>query len=244
MKTLKAIAIDDEPLALRVIESHSLKIPFVNLIYSTTKVLDALAYLQSNPVDLIFLDVQMPDLTGLQFIELLEGKAKIILTTAYEQYAINGYKYDVVDYLLKPVSLERLIRAVQKALNQIIAENYFKSSIKDAEPIQENEVSIDCIFIKTEYKLQKIFYDDILYLEGGKDYVTIFTKIGKFLSLAGLTKIQQNLPYPRFMRVHKSFVVALNKIDSVERQRIFMGKEIISIGDMYKDEFAKNIKGI
>ncbi len=244
MKTLKAIAIDDEPLALRVIESHSQKIPFVNLIYSTTKVLDALAYLQSNPVDLIFLDVQMPDLTGLQFMDLMEGKTKIILTTAYEQYAINGYKYDVIDYLLKPVSFERLIGAVQKALNQITAETYFKSEIKDAELIQESEVLIDCIFIKTEYKLQKIFYDDILYLEGGKDYVTIFTKNGKFLSLAGLTKIQQNLPYPRFMRVHKSFVVALNKIDSIERQRIFMGKEIIAIGDTYKDEFTKNIKGI
>lgn len=244
MKTLRAIVIDDEPLALRVIESHSKKIPFVDLIYSTTKVLDALAYLQSNPADLIFLDVQMPDLTGLQFMELLEGKAKIILTTAYEQYAINGYKYDVVDYLLKPVSFERLIGAVQKALHQITAETCLKPEIKDAEPTQESEVLIDCIFIKTEYKLQKIFYDDILYLEGGKDYVTIFTRNGKFLSLAGLTKIQQNLPYPRFMRVHKSFVVALNKIDSIERQRIFMGKEIIAIGDMYKDEFAKNIKGI
>lgn len=244
MKTLRAIVIDDEPLALRVIESHSKKIPFINLIYSTTKVLEALAYLQSNPVDLIFLDVQMPDLTGLQFMELLRGKSKIILTTAYKEYAINGFEYDIVDYLLKPVSFERLIKAVQKALNQLTAETYFKSAIKDAEPNHESEVSIDCIFIKTEYKLQKIFYDDILYLEGGKDYVTIFTKNGKFLSLAGLTKIQQNLPYPRFMRVHKSFVVALNKIDSIERQRIFMGKEIIAIGDMYKDEFAKNIKGI
>ncbi|WP_179415956.1 LytR/AlgR family response regulator transcription factor [Mucilaginibacter sp. E4BP6] len=244
MKILKAIAIDDEPLALRVIESHCQKVPFCNLVYSTTKVLEALSYLQSNKVDLIFLDVQMPELTGLQFIDVMGGQIKVILTTAYEQYALSSYEYDVVDYLLKPISFERLLKAVQKALNQTLIATSNNLPANLPETSAENENPIDCIFIKTEYKLQKIFYDDILYLEGGKDYVTIYTKHEKFLSLAGLTKIQQNLPYPRFMRVHKSYVVALNKIDSIERQRIFLGNEVIAIGDMYKEEFAKNVKGV
>jgi len=244
MKTLRAIAIDDEPLALRVIASHAQKIPFLVLVYSTTKVLDALSYLQTGEVDLVFLDVQMPDLSGLQLIDLLAKGIKVILTTAYEQYALSGYEYNVVDYLLKPVSLERLIRAVQKASNQIQAD----ASLKNVSGTLENEpgsdATNDCIFIKVEYRLQKIFYDDILYLEGGKDYVTIFTKTGKLLSLAGLSRLQQNLPYPRFMRVHKSYVVALNKIDSVERQRILLSGQSIGIGDSYREDFVRNIKGI
>jgi len=244
MKILKAIAVDDEPLALRVIGSHAGKIPFVDIVYSTTKILDALNYLQANKVDLIFLDIQMPDLTGLQFLDLYGSRLKVILTTAYEQYAIKGYDYDVVDYLLKPISFERLIKSVQKAMNQIAAEGSLKNAISTSDMPDTNLGLTDCIFLKTEYKLQKILFDDILYMEGGRDYVTIFTKNEKILSLAGLSKIQQNLPYPRFMRVHKSFVVAINKIDSIERQRIVMGNQIIAIGDTYKDELTRNIKGI
>ena len=244
MKIMRAIAIDDEPLALRVIKNHSEKIPFLELVYTTTKVLDALAYLQLNAVDLIFLDVQMPDLTGLQFMDLFSGKAKIILTTAYEKYAFNSYEYDVTDYLLKPVSFERLFKAAQKAFNQVTAENALHASLNSTGKGLENNAANDCIFIKTEYKLRKVKYEDILYLEGGKDYVTIFTKTEKILSLAGLTRIQQNLPFPKFMRVHKSYIVALEKIDTIERQRIAIGKEIIPIGDTYKDEFETYVKGI
>ena len=244
MDKIKAIVIDDEPLALRVIQSHAEKIPFLDLVYSTVKVLDALLFLQEGQVDLIFLDVQMPDLTGLQFMKVLNGRAKVILITAYQQYAFDSYEYDVVDYLLKPISFERLLKAVQKASNQIAAEKHFSSALKPAGLNAEIPVALDGLFIKTEHKLQKLFYSDILYLEGGKDYVTIFTKTGKILSLAGLTRIQQNLPYPQFMRIHKSYIIALNKIDSIERQRIFIGKEIIPIGDTYKDEFAKYIKGV
>lgn len=243
MDKIKAIVIDDEPLALRVIQSHAEKIPFLELIYATTKVLEALTFLQQNQVDLIFLDVQMPELTGLQFMKVLNGRARVILTTAYEKYAFDSYEYDVVDYLLKPVSFERLLKATQKAFHQVRSEKQLTNPIDLAENKIET-VASDCLFLKTEYKLQKVFYSDILYLEGGKDYVTVYTKTGKILSLATLTRLQESLPYPQFMRVHKSFIVALNKIDSIERQRIFIGGETIPVSDTYKDEFAKNVKGV
>ena len=244
MNKIKAIAVDDEPLALWVINSHAEKMPFMELSYSTTKVIDALAYLQQNHVDVIFLDVQMPELTGFQFMKILNSKAKIVLTTAYQEYALDSYEYDVIDYLLKPISFERLLKATQKAFNQIQTESFFSSGQR-AENIDVDTVApIDCLFIKTEYKLQKVFYSDILYLEGGKDYVTIFTKTEKILSLAGLAKIQQSLPAPQFLRVHKSYIVALNKIDTVERQRIFIGNEVIPVSDTYKDEFSKSINKV
>lgn len=244
MDRIKTVVIDDEPLALRVIQSHAEKIPFIELVYSTTKAIDALAFLQQNQADLILLDVQMPELNGLQFMKITGGRSKVILITAYQQYAFDSYEYDVLDYLLKPVSFERLLKAAQKALGQIQAERYFMTRVVPPSTIPEAPVQADCLFIKTEYRLQKVFYEDILYLEGGKDYVTIFTRTEKILSLAGLTKIQQNLPYPQFMRIHKSYVVALNKIDSIERQRIYIGKVILPISDTYKEEFVRNINSI
>jgi len=236
--------IDDEPLAIKVIQSHIEKINSLDLVFSTTKVMEALAYINTHPVDLIFLDVQMPDLTGLQFMRVLNGRAKVILTTAYQQYAFDSYEYDVVDYCLKPVSFERLLKATQKAFNQVNTAKYLMPYGNPPEGSVAEQAIPDCLFLKTEYKLQKVFFRDILYLEGGKDYVTVFTLIGKILSLAPLSRLQQNLPYPQFMRVHKSFIVALNKIDSIERQRIYIGKEIIPVSDSYKDEFAKHIKGV
>lgn len=236
--------IDDEPLAIKVIQSHIEKITMLDLVFATTKVMEALAYINSHPVDLIFLDVQMPDLTGLQFMRVLNGRAKVILTTAYQQYAFDSYEYDVVDYCLKPVSFERLLKATQKAFNQVNTVKHLMTSANSPEGAVTEQTIPDCLFLKTEYKLQKVFFRDILYLEGGKDYVTVYTTAGKILSLATLSRLQQNLPYPQFMRVHKSFIVALNKIDSIERQRIFIGKEIIPVSDSYKDEFAKQIKGV
>lgn len=244
MEKIKAMVIDDEPLAIKVIQNHIEKITTLDLVFSTTKVLEALVYINIHPVDLIFLDVQMPDLTGIQFMRVLNGRAKVILTTAYQQYAFDSYDYDVVDYCLKPVSFERLLRATEKAFNHVNAARYLmnsKSAIEDAQPEQSMP---DCLFLKTAYKLQKVFFQDILFLEGGKDYVTVYTINGKILSLATLSRLQQNLPYPQFMRVHKSFIVALNKIDSIERQRIYIGKEVIPVSDSYKNEFVKHIKGI
>jgi two-component system, LytTR family, response regulator len=229
---IRAIAIDDEPLALRVIEAHAKKLENLELVRTTTNAIEGLLEAQSGNVDLVFLDIQMPSLTGIQFMQILQGKCKIILTTAYTQYALESYEHNVVDYLLKPISLDRF----QKAVNKIALENRVNSEI--ILPSNTNHQP-DCIFIKTEYKLLKINHSDILYVEGGKDYITVFTKTEKVLSLSSLTKLQESLPYPQFLRVHKSYLVALDKIESVERQRIFLGKTVIPIGDTYKDEFFR-----
>jgi two-component system, LytTR family, response regulator len=229
---IRAIAIDDEPLALRVIEAHAKKLENLVLVRTTTNAIEGLLEAQSGNIDLVFLDIQMPSLTGIQFMQILQGKCKIILTTAYTQYALESYEHNVVDYLLKPISLDRF----QKAVNKVTLENKVNSEVNL--PSNTNHQP-DCIFIKTEYKLLKINHSDILYIEGGKDYTTVFTKTEKILSLSSLTKLQESLPHPQFLRVHKSYIVALDKIESVERQRIFMGKIVIPIGDTYKDEFFR-----
>ncbi len=229
---IRAIAIDDEPLALRVIESHAKKLENLELVRTTTNAVEGLLEAQSGNIDLVFLDILMPSLTGIQFMQILQGKCKIILTTAYTQYALESYEHNVVDYLLKPISFDRF----QKAINKVAPENKTNPEVNIPSPTNHQP---DCIFIKTEYKLLKINHSDILYIEGGKDYITVFTKTEKILSLSSLTKLQESLPYPQFLRVHKSYIVALDKIESVERQRIFMGKLVIPIGDTYKDEFFR-----
>jgi two-component system, LytTR family, response regulator len=229
---IRAIAIDDEPLALRVIEAHAKKLENLELVRTTTNAVEGLLEAQSGNIDLVFLDIQMPSLTGIQFMQILQGKCKIILTTAYTQYALESYEHDVVDYLLKPISFDRF----QKAVNKVYSENKVISETTNSSQTTHQP---DCIFIKTEYKLLKINHSDIIYIEGGKDYITVFTKTEKILSLSSLTKLQESLPYPQFLRVHKSYIVALDKIESVERQRIFMGKMVIPIGDTYKDEFFR-----
>ena len=229
---IKAIAIDDEPLALRVIESHDKKIECLKLVRTTTNAIEGLLEAQKGEIDLVFLDIQMPSLTGIQFMQILQGKCKVILTTAYSEYALESYEHNVIDYLLKPISLDRF----EKAVNKVNVEQ--KMTIENS-VLSVGNYQPDCIFIKTEYKLLKINYTDILYIEGGKDYVTVFTKTEKILSLSSLIKLQESLPYPQFLRVHKSYIVALDKIESVERQRIFMEKAVIPIGDTYRDEFFK-----
>ena len=240
---MKALALDDEPLALRVIESHAAKIPFLELVHSTTNAVEALVRVHQGDIDLLFLDIQMPDLTGIQFMQLVKGKCKIILTTAYPQYALEGYEYSVVDYLLKPISFEKILKAVQKVQEilhtppqynpLLVVENQALTPVESSQNVQ------DFIFVKTEHKLQRVPHADILYVEGGKDYITIHTPKERILSLMTLSKIQDMLPSPQFSRVHKSWLVPINKIDSIERQRIFIGKIVIPIGDTYKDEFVK-----
>ena len=229
---IRAIAIDDEPLALRVIEAHAKKLENLELVHTTTNAIEGLLEAQNGDIDLVFLDIQMPSLTGIQFMQILQGKCKVILTTAYTQYALESYEHHVVDYLLKPISFDRF----EKAVNKIQVENKINH---DPIILSQNPHQPDCIFIKTEHKLLKINHSDILYIEGGKDYITVFTKTEKILSLSSLTKLQESLPHPQFLRVHKSYLVALDKIESVERQRIFMGKIVIPIGDTYKDEFFR-----
>lgn len=246
--TLKCIAVDDEPLALDIIEDYVSKVPFLELVKRTENAIEALQLVQAGGIDLVFLDIQMPDLTGIQFLKIANNKASYILTTAYSQYALESYDLNVSDYLLKPIAFDRFYKAVEKVYNL---------HKKDAEPVATAPVPVvapvaavvanhqpvqDFIFVKTEHKIQKIELDDILYIEGLKDYISIYTKAERIITLQNMKKMEETLPSAAFIRVHKSYIIALDKIESIERSRITICGKIIPIGDTYRDEFFKHIE--
>ncbi len=241
---IRCLVVDDEPLALHVLEDYIAKIPFLQLVKATTNPIEALTLVQQGTADLVLLDVQMPELTGLQFLRIANGKAKVILTTAYPQYALDGYELDVVDYLLKPIAFDRFFRAAQKA--QGIIEPAVKPVIKEEPPAPAiaayDDFLSDFIFVKTEHKIQKVYLNDILFVEGLKDYISIFTPAERIITLQNMKKMEEALPERHFIRVHKSYIVSVNKIDSIERSRIFIGDKIIPIGDTYRDEFFAMIE--
>lgn len=240
---IRCLAVDDEPLALDVIANYVQKVPSLTLVKTTTDPLEALSLIQQGEVDLLFLDIQMPTLTGIQFLRVMNGRCKVILTTAYSEFALEGYEYDVIDYLLKPISFERFLKSVSKlsSRNEKIIE-VEKPTNNEAITVKvENNPTLDFIFVKTEYKIQKLNLSDILYIEGLKDYVSIYTKSERILTLQTMKKTEEMLPSNRFVRVHKSYIVSLEKIDSIERQRIFIGKNVIPVGDSYQKDFMRLI---
>lgn len=229
---LRTITIDDEPLALKLVSEYVNKTPFLDLAGSFENPLDAISFLANNEVDLILVDIQMPELTGIEFIRTLEVAPKIIFTTAYEKYALEGYKLNVIDYLLKPFSYEEFLRAVQKARKQTELEASQYPSV---------EASNQFLFLKSEYKIRRINFNDILYIEGLKDYIKVYTtgEDKPVLSLNSMRSLEQKLPTDKFMRVHRSFIVNLDKIDTIERSRIIFGKTYIPVSDQYKDKFQE-----
>jgi len=229
---ITVIAIDDEPLALQLISGYIGKTPGLNLSGRFDNPLDAAEFLQDNQVDLIFVDIQMPDLSGVEFTRLIEKGPKVIFTTAYEKYALEGYKLDIVDYLLKPFSYEEFLASVQKAQRLIKLEQ------KAEEKVDSNE---EFLFLKSDYKIKRINFDDILYVEGLKDYVKIYTRNDPkpVLSLSTLKLLESKLPEEKFMRVHRSFIVNLSKIATIERSRIVFGKTYIPVSDQYKKKFQE-----
>lgn len=249
--TLRCLIVDDEPLAHAILSDYVRKVPFLELVGATTSPIDALTRVQRGEVDLVFLDIQMPELTGMQFLKIARSSGErchVILTTAYADYALKGYEHDVIDYLLKPISFERFFRAVQKAHNQTPSAT---PATNDSVPIVPPHTppsqpgptasQPDFIFVKTEYRLQRVGFDDILYCEGLKDYVSIYTPTERILALQTMKALDEKLPGDRFVRVHKSYIVPLSRIESVERNRIYIGKAVIPIGDTYRDAFFKRI---
>lgn len=238
---IRCLVVDDEHLALHILEDYISKIPFLKLVRSTTNPIEALTLVQQGEIDLVFLDVQMPELTGIQFLKIANGKAKVILTTAYPQYALEGYELDVIDYLLKPIAFDRFFKSVQKA--QGILQPAAAKPVT-AEPVQQQpDLLSDFIFVKTEHKIQKVYLNDILFIEGLKDYISIFTPSERIITLQNMKKMEDALPEKHFIRVHKSYIVSINKIESIERSRIYIGDKIIPVGDTYRDEFFKIIDG-
>ncbi len=229
---ITTIAIDDEPLALQLVTGYIEKTPVLKLAGKFDNPVDATEFLVENSVELVFVDIQMPDLSGIEFTRLMTKGPKVIFTTAYEKYALDGYKLDIVDYLLKPFSYEEFLTAVNKAQKLIKLEQ------KARETVDANN---EFLFLKSDYKIKRINFNDILYIEGLKDYVKVFTRNEPkpILSLASLKHLESKLPGEKFMRVHRSFIVNLEKIDTIDRSRIVFGKEYIPVSDQYKEKFQE-----
>nr|WP_129731695.1 LytTR family DNA-binding domain-containing protein [Parabacteroides goldsteinii] len=239
MKLTCAI-IDDEPLAISLLESYVNKTPFLCLAGKYNSAVNALPILSKEPVDLLLLDIQMPELNGMEFSRILEADTRIIFTTAFSQYALDSYKVNALDYLLKPISYPDFLKSANKALQwyELLRNNTAEPSV--APPAQEKN-EIESIFVKTEYKLMQIELRKIQYIEGLKDYVKIFVE-GEphpILSLVSMKTMEDMLPANRFIRVHRSFIVQPEKIKVIERNRIVFGKEYIPISDNYKQKFME-----
>lgn len=244
---LKCAAIDDEPLALGLMESYILKTPFLELGYSSGSASAAFQHLKSEPVDLLFCDIQMPGLNGMELTRMLPAQTRVIFTTAFSSYALEGYKVNALDYLLKPISYEDFLSAAGKALQwyevKHLADEAAQSSVTSSGPEHTQPLhgtpEAESIFIKTEYRLQQIPLKKLLYIEGLKDYVKIFTEDEShpILSLTSLKSLEAQLPSNRFVRVHRSFIVQASKIQSIENNRITINGQLIPISDSYRKTF-------
>lgn len=236
---LKCIVVDDEPLAMELIASYVRKIPFLELIGAFDNSLEAIAAIKESAPDLLFLDIQMPELNGLELARLIgENDTQVIFVTAFQQYAIEGFRVNAVDYLLKPVSFAEFMSAAQKAKKQF--DLIRKAKLSDAAP-SDSVQSGKSFFVKTEYKLVQIAFEDILYIEGLKDYVKIYVQGEQhpIVSRMSMKSIEDILPANDFIRVHRSFIVRKDKIKIIERGRIVFGKEYIPVSDSYKEQFAR-----
>lgn len=223
MDKLSCIIIEDEPLALEKTKDFVNKVPFLHLSETFDNALTGLAYLNNNKVDILFLDINMDELTGIELLESSKINSQVILTTAYQEYALKGYELQITDYLLKPFNFNRFLQAVNKAQDNIARR------FADAPP--------EFIFVKTENRLEKIMLNEIIYIEGMRDYRRIHTINKKIMTLQNFSEFEKLIPASVVCRVHKSYMVALAKIESVERGRIKIGDQLIPISDTYKDEF-------
>ena len=225
---MKAIAVDDEPIALEIIRAHAAKVPYLDLKATFTDAFKALEYLQKEPIDLLFLDIKMPDISGIEFFNSLSKKPLLIFTTAYSEHAATSFEMDAVDYLLKPFSLARFIKGCNKAFELHNFRNASEAS--------------DHLYVKTGYEQLKVLYDDILYLEAAGNYVTFVLKDKNLLSRSTFAEVVATLPPHKFVRVHRSYIVAINKIDKVERQQVTIQKAIVPVSDAYSQNLMDALK--
>jgi DNA-binding LytR/AlgR family response regulator len=232
---LKCLIVEDEPLARNLLVEYVKKISFLELVDASSSPLQALEVLRNNHIDLMFLDIQMPEITGITLLRTLQKKPLVILTTAYSEYALESYELDVVDYLLKPITFDRFLRSVDKASQRI-------SSPPPVVEASSGDPEKPFVFIKDGTKLVKINYDDILYVEGLKDYVTIVTKTQKVVSLQRLKSLEMQLPADKFIRIHHSYIIALKAIDTIHKGEVQIGAAFIPISDSYRKAFKEFIE--
>lgn len=229
---IRCIAIDDEPLSLAQIANYIAKIPYLELVGKCRDALEAMKIISETKVDLMFVDINMPDLNGLDFVRSLTDKPKVIFTTAYSEYAIDGYKVEAVDYLLKPFSFQDLLGAADRARRLI-----------EEKPVEELRVQDNSIFVKSEYRITRIDLSDIRYVESMGEYLRIFldNQPKPLMPLMSMKRMEEILPENKFMRVHRSYIVNLDKIQEISRMRIIFDEVYIPIGDNYKQKFMEYI---
>ena len=233
---MRCIAVDDEKLVLDLLVDNIQQVPYLQLVKACKNAMEATAVLQKEKVDLIFLDIQMPRLSGLQFIQTLQQPPMVILVTAYEQYALEGYNLNVIDYLLKPVSFERFLKACNKAKELF--------DLKNDKTFVQKEENADHLFVNVEYTLVKILFADILFIEGLKDYIKIhFASSPKYvLTKMTLKAMEEKLPAGKFIRVHKSYIVRIDHIVEVERETLSIEKRTIPVGNTFRRELMERLK--
>lgn len=225
---------EDEPLARNLLVDYVKKVSFLELTEASSNPLQALEVLRNQHIDLMFLDIQMPEITGITLLKTLQKKPLVILTTAYSEYALESYDLDIVDYLLKPITFDRFLKAVDRASQRVMPTPAHR------EPAAAENVNT-FVFIKDGTKLVKINYDDILFVEGLKDYVTIVTKTRKVVSLQRLKSLEMQLPADQFIRIHHSYIIALKAVDSVHRGEVHIGTHVIPISESYRKGFKEII---
>ena len=237
---LNCIAVDDEPLALGLVCAFIEQTPFLNLVGKFSSAVETLKVIHDQKIDVIYLDIQMPDLNGIELARVIEhsnnaNKARIVFTTAYNQFALEGYRVDALDYLLKPFNYEEFLRTAHKAM--AYAELVNKQGTQPA--AEEERIENEYLFLKVEYRLVRVPLNDIIYIEGLKDYVKVWLQgVDKpILSLTSLKSLEEKLPAKRFMRIHRSFIIALDKISSISRGSVSIGKINIAVGEQYKEAF-------
>lgn len=223
---IRCVIIDDEPLAVSLLKDHVEQVTGLQLLLATTDALSAIEFIQNSTVDLLFLDIQMPNLNGIEVMKIIDHKCLVILTSAYSEYAIQGFEFHVVDYLLKPLTFSRFLTAIAKV----------KDRFKGKEILKE-----EFIYLKVEQRMHRINFSDILYIEGLKDYVIVHLKSGKITALQTMKGMEELLPPINFVRMHKSYIVSVAKIEQIHKQHIILNNTIIPIGDFYRDNFLKQV---
>ena len=234
---MNCIAVDDEILALKKIKRYAEKIDYLNLIATFDNALSTFSYIRENRVDLIFLDIQMDEFTGIQLLETIKDPPHIILTTAFDEYALKAYELDVIDYLLKPIPFERFVKAVEKVYARFLKDTNHQTAQQLTNSITPQPEKNDFVFIKSGSKTVKVYFDKILYIEGQRDYLQIHTEDSKIMTLLNFKKMEELLDLQKFIRVHKSYIIAVDKIDYIESNTIKIGKKLIPVSSTYKVAF-------
>jgi two-component system, LytTR family, response regulator len=231
------LIVEDEPLARTLMTQYVSKVPSLELVKACSNPLEALEILRGSSIDILFLDVQMPEITGIGLLKVLQKKPYIILTTAYSEYALEGYELEVMDYLLKPITFERFLKAVEKATQRLTAAQTIVVEKTVVENPNTSEITQPFIFVKDGTKLVKVRLADIMYIEGLKDYISIYTPEKKIVTLQRIKVLETQLPDNQFIRIHNSYIVSLAWIDSIHKERVQIGKIMLPISDTYRKAF-------